>query len=61
MIAYAFVQHNGLLDYYNESRTKNTQRHGQTDAITSTEFNAGNTQYESLTEGHTRDGSPHQG
>ena len=55
------MQQNGLLDCYSESRTKTTQSHGQTDAITTTEFNAGNAQYESLTEGHTRDGSPHQG
>ena len=33
-----------------ESKMEHTRKHGQNQAVTSTEFNDGNTQYESLTE-----------
>ena len=45
-----------------ESRMEHTRIHGQNHAVTNnTEFNDGSTQYESLTESHTRDVSPQQG
>ena len=52
---------NCLFDFHSDSGMKNTQDNEQRNALTSTEFNQGHTQYESLTESLTTDVSPRQG
>ena len=50
-----------LFDFPSDSGLPQTQVNEQRNALTSTEFNQGHTQYESLTENLTTDVSPRQG
>ena len=58
---YDFSMKKCFIQFSSESKMEHTRRHGQNQVVTSTEFNDGSTQYESLTEGHTTDVSPQQG
>ena len=52
---------NRLFDFPSDSGQQQTQENEQRNALTSTEFKQGHTQYESLTESLTTDVSPRQG
>ena len=58
---YDFSMKKCFIQLSSDPKIEHNRRHGRNQAVTSTEFNDGNTQYESLTEGHTKDVSPQQG